>query len=247
MRQLLPVLADVADLAEVYADLPDADGRPGVRLNMIASADGAATVAGRSGGLGGPADKALFMTLRGLTDAVLVGAGTARDEGYGPAVLPAEVQAARQSRGQAPVPPIAVLSRRCNLDWSSRFFGGALARPLVVTAASAPPDARSAAAEVADVVIAGDEEVDLARALAALGERGFRSVLAEGGPSINGQLALAGLLDELCLTVAPLLAGGGDARRILTGPALPASAHMTLRSLLESDGYLFLRYRVTRA
>jgi riboflavin biosynthesis pyrimidine reductase len=115
----------------------------------------------------------------------------------------------------------------------------------VVTVADAPAPRRSAAAAVADVVVAGEKDVDFGRALAALGERGARSVLCEGGPSLNGQLALAGLLDELCLTVAPVLAGGGDARRIVTGPPLPGPGRLVLHTLCESDGYLFLRYRST--
>ncbi len=98
------------------------------------------------------------------------------------------------------------------------------------------------AAEVADVLVAGDAEVDLARAVELLGERGLRHVLAEGGPSLNGALAAAGVIDELCLTLAPLLVSG-DAKRIVTGPALVPPPELTLRSLCEEGGYLFLRYR----
>ena len=225
MRQLLPDLVDPIDPVVVYSDLPEARGRPAVRLNMITSVDGATTVAGVSGGLGGPADKRVFSVLRSLADAVLVAAGTARAEAYGP----------------SPV-LIAVVSRSCMLDWQAPFFTAASVRPIVVTVADAPSDNRDRAAEVADVVIAGEHSVDMRRAIDALGERGARSVLAEGGPSLNGQLAAAGLLDELCLSLSPGLVGG-DSKRILSGPALDVPARCELRSVCEEDGYLFLRYR----
>ena len=141
MRQLFPVAADAVEPIDVYADLPRAEGRPSVRLNMIASVDGATTLAGVSGGLGGPADHALFAVLRSLADGVLVAAGTVRAEGYGPSST-----------------PIAVVSRSLRLDWDAPFFTAPLARPILVTVAHAPPDQLARAAEVADVVIAGDRE-----------------------------------------------------------------------------------------
>jgi len=225
MRQLLPTPVDPVDPMAVYGDLPAAPGRPAVRLNMIASVDGATTLDGVSGGLGGRADQALFAVLRSLADVVLVAAGTVRAEGYGPYST-----------------PVAVVSRSLRLDWDAPFFAAPLARPTVVTVAQAPPDRLARAAEVAEVVVAGDRDVDLAAALAALAERGWKAVLAEGGPSLNGQLARAGLLDELCLTLSPRLAGGG-AKRILDGPPLPAAPGLRLCSVCEQDQFLFLRYR----
>jgi len=246
MRQLFPHRTDPVDPVAVYAEVPEwpeGSDRPFVRLNMIASVDGATAVAGRSGALGGPADHRVFMALRSLADAVLVAAGTVRAEGYGPALFSPEVQDARRARGQAPVPPIAVVSRSCDLDWASPFFTAAAARPLVVTVSAARAANREQGAEVADVVIAGESDVDLSRAVAALGQRGAASVLAEGGPSLNGQLAAAGVLDELCLTVSPKLVGG-DSRRIVTGADVDPPLSLELVSVLEEDGYLFLRYRV---
>lgn len=225
MRQLLPTFVDPVDPVAVYADPPVAAGRPGVRFNMIASVDGATAVDGVAGGLGGEADQKLFALLRRLADVVLVAAGTVRAEGYGP----------------SPV-PIAVVTRSCRLDWDSRFFTAQVARPVVVTVATAPAKARARAAEVADVVVAGERDVDLARALDALGARGWRAVLCEGGPTLNGQLAAAGLLDELCLTLSPCLVGG-DAKRLLAGPLLPGPPTLTLASACEEDGFLFLRFR----
>ena len=227
MRQLLPVPVDPVEPVAVYGDLPAAPGRPAVRLNMIASVDGATTVAGVSGGLGGRADQALFAVLRSLADVVLVAAGTVRAERYGPSQT-----------------PVAVVSRSLRLDWDAPFFSAPLARPIVVTVAEAPPAQLARAAAVADVVVAGERDVDLAAALAALGDRGCRAVLAEGGPSLNGQLAGAGLLDELCLTLSPRLAGG-HAERILSGPELAGGAGLALRSVCEQDEFLFLRYRAS--
>jgi riboflavin biosynthesis pyrimidine reductase len=225
VRQLLPTFVDPVDPMAVYADLPVAAGRPGVRLNMIASLDGATAVAGVAGGLGGKADQALFALLRRMADVVLVAAGTVRAERYGPSTV-----------------PVAVVTRSCRLDWDSRFFTAQVARPLVVTVATAPAEARARAAEVADVVVAGEHDVDLVEAVGALGARGFRAVLSEGGPILNAQLTAAGLLDELCLTLSPLLVGG-DAKRLLAGPLLPGPPALRLVSACEEDGFLFLRYR----
>jgi riboflavin biosynthesis pyrimidine reductase len=245
VRQVFPVAVDPVDPVLVYGQGMSSGSGRFLRLNMIASVDGAATLAGLSGGLGGPADHRVFMALRSLADAVLVAAGTVRAEGYGPAVLPAEVQEARRARGQAPVPPIAVVSRSAQLDWESRFFTAATVRPIVVTVATAPAEARARAAQVADVVLAGESDVDLSRAVDDLAERGFNSVLAEGGPGFNGQLAAAGLLDEVCLSLSPRLVGG-DVKRILSGPALPVPLTLEPVTVCEEDGFLFLRYRVRR-
>src|SRR5437763_114376 len=159
---------------------------------MIASLDGASAVSGLSGGLGGPADKAVFAAIRSHADAILVGAGTMRAEGYGPF-----------AGG-----PIAVVTRSCRLDWSSRFFSEATHRSIVVTVASAAAEERSQAAAVADVVIAGETDVDVRSAVDQLHGRGFAHLLVEGGPQLNGDVVAAGLVDELCLTVSPVLVGG---------------------------------------
>jgi riboflavin biosynthesis pyrimidine reductase len=221
----LPFPADPVDPVAVYRDLPDAGTRPAVRLNMIASIDGAATLAGVSGGLGGRADQDVFAVLRAHADVVLVAAGTIRAEQYGPLPLPA-----------------AVVSRSLRLDWDSPFFTAAAARPLVVTVAAAPQAGRKRAAGLAEVIIAGERDADLALALDALAARGYRRVLAEGGPSLNGQLAAAGLLDELCLTLSPMVIGG-EAKRIMSGTGPAAAPHWRLCSMCEADGFLFLRYR----
>ena len=195
---------------------------------MIASVDGATAVDGLSGGLGGPADRKVFAALRSLADVVLVAAGTVRAETYGPAKV-----------------PIAVVSGSLSLDWTTPFFTAASHRPIVVTSKQAPPAALEQATAAADVMIAGDAEVDLRDAVRQLGERGFGHVLAEGGPSLNGALAAADLLDELCLTVAPYVVSG-NAKRMVTGPPLVPPPGMNLHTACEEDGYLFLRYRLHR-
>ena len=225
MRQLLPTQIDQVDPAGAYADLPRITHRPAVRLNMIASVDGATAVGDVSGGLGGPGDKQVFGVLRSLADVVLVAAGTVRAEQYGPSDV-----------------PIAVVTRTAQLDWQSPFFTMARARPIVLTVDDAPAESLRRAAEVADVLVVGSGGVDFGRALNELGARGHHHVLAEGGPTLNGQLALAGVIDELCLTLSPKLAAGST-KRIIAAPALPTPTPLELHSILEDDGYLFLRYR----
>jgi riboflavin biosynthesis pyrimidine reductase len=165
-----------------------------------------------------------------------------RAEHYGPAILPDAVQREREARGQRPVPSIAVVSQRCDFDWHDAFFTAATERPFVITVSSAEPSKVAQAREVAEVIIAGDDLVDLNVAVADLGARGVGHILAEGGPTLNGELATAGLLDELCVSLAPLLASG-DAKRIIAGSVLAELDRLRLRSILEEDDYLFLRYR----
>jgi riboflavin-specific deaminase-like protein len=246
VRTLLPEPGDHVDLLDAYA-IGDVgrDGRPFVRANMISSLDGAIAVHGRSGALGGPADRHVFQVLRSLTDVVLVGAGTARAERYGPARLDGDVQRAREGRGQPPVPPIAVVTRSCHLDWDAPLFTEAENRTLVITTSDCDPGSRQRGERVADVVAAGDQQVDLGAALVHLYERGHRSVLLEGGPRLNGQMVAAGLLDELCLTVAPRMVAG-DGPRVLAGNELQEPLDLDIVHLLEEDGFLFYRLALPR-
>jgi riboflavin biosynthesis pyrimidine reductase len=242
VRQLYPESLGEVDPLVAYGRLGPLDsGRPAVRVNMIASIDGASSAGGLSGALGGPADRALLATLRSLADIILVGASTARAEHYGPARLSESARARRRALGLSEVPPIAVITRSCRLDWATPFFVAAEARPVVVTVAAAAQSDRDQGAEVADVVLAGDENVEMDKALAALAERGIGNVLMEGGPSLIGQLATAGLVDEFCLTVSPTLLSG-DAQRILTGPGLDPRTSLRLATLFCDDAFVFLRY-----
>jgi riboflavin biosynthesis pyrimidine reductase len=239
---LFPEPVEDIDPATVYSDMPHNDVRPAVRLNMIVSVDGGTSWNGVSGALGGSADKALFTVLRSFADVVLVASATLRAEHYGPAVATPEIEDARRQRGQTRVPRIAVVSRTLQFDWSTPFFTAAVERPLVFTVASTSEAERTRAADVADVIVAGDADVDLRWAIDELGTRGAQHVLAEGGPTLNGELVRADLLDELCVTLSPLLASG-DAKRIISGSTLDSLQPLSLRSICEEDDYLFLRYR----
>jgi riboflavin-specific deaminase-like protein len=226
MRALFPQPAPDVDLAKAYA----APAGRHLRVNFAASADGSVTVDGRSRGLSSEADRAVFHLLRDMSDVVLVGAGTARTENYG---------GARQ--GPRGTPPIAVVSRSLRLDPASRLFTDTTVRPIVLTCAAAPDERRNALAGLADVVVVGDDDVDLAAALDVLAHRGLAQVLCEGGPHLFGSLLAAGLVDELCLTVAPLLAGG-IAGRIVDGLSAQLVTPLELHQVLVEDGHLFLRY-----
>jgi len=246
MRRLLPTYAEDltdADLLAAYAY--PADGGRWLRANMVSTADGAATADGVSRLVSGEADRRLFMLLRALADVVVVGAQTVRAEGYGPGRAREGFAKLRRAAGQAPAPVIAVVSSSLNLDFGSALFTEAVTRTIVITGEAAPVDRLAAARDVADVVVAGGGMVDLTRAVDELSARGHRRLLGEGGPHLLAQLADAGLLDELCLTVSPLLLGG-TAPRILTGAGLAEPAPLRIGHVLEEDGYLFLRYELGR-
>jgi riboflavin biosynthesis pyrimidine reductase len=248
MHRLLP--ADVSGANEVSSISDEEllltyaypDSRPWLRANMVASVDGAATAFGRSGGLSSPADKRLFFALRAVADVVLVGAGTVRAERYHPARTHPNHVRGRSARGQLPAPVIAVVSASLNLDPELPLFRDASIRPLVLTAARAPEDRISGMGRYADILVVGEELVDASHAVDVLVNRGLGRILCEGGPTLLAHIAAAELLDELCLTVSPLLVGG-EASRILRSVDIEPPAGLRLDSLLEEDGTLFLRYR----
>lgn len=181
---------------------------------MVASVDGSTVVEGTSAGLSNPADFELLLTLRDLADVIVVGAGTARGEGYG---VP-------RKAGQR----IGVVSRRGEMDFDSPLFTSGRGFMIVPEDLPALP---------VDTVRAGVGEVDLAAALAQL-DADF--VQVEGGPQLNGTLAAADLLDDLHLTVSPQLAGGDGPRLAVTPHAF--EHRLRLAHVLEDDGFLFLRY-----
>lgn len=245
MRALLPDPRPDVDLEQSYAYPPD---RAWLRANMVSSLDGAAAADGHSHGLSSRADKRLFRVLRSLADVVVVGAGTARAEGYAGVTRGETEVAARRARGQSDTPAIAVVSNSLDLDPGSGLFVGVRTGTLVIThaaAVSAQPQRTAALREVADVIVAGDRAVDLPAAIGALAERGLARMVCEGGPRLLSRLAAAGCLDELCLTLSPLLTGG-DAPRILTGATLAPYPRMRCAHLLEEEGSLFTRYVLDR-
>lgn len=250
MRSLLPGHDDDLDdevLAQAYAYPPS--GRASgtwVRANMVATVDGAAAgMDGRSGSVSTPADRRVLGVLRGLADVVLVGAGTARAERYRPVRVRETMRPGRQRRGQRPVPAVAVVSRSLDLDLADPLFTDAVERTIVITGTGSPPARRALLEQVADVLVSGEGEVHLATALDALAQRGLRRVLCEGGPTLLAAMVTADLLDELCLTLTPALAGGG-AGRILSGPTPATPYDLRLAAVLEEDGALFTRWQVRR-
>ena len=226
MRRLHPDPADVEpaalfDAVDFAARAPA--GRPYVVVNMVASVDGRAAIEGRSGALGGPADKAVFFELRASVDAVLAGTGTLRAENYGRLVRKPERIAQRVARGLEPEPVALVLSRSGDVPTEIPLLQDPEARPVVLTGDDAEP----------------------ARALAHVrSEHGVRSVLCEGGPGLNAGLLAAGVVDELFLTVSPLLAATADPLTICGDAGLAAPVGLGLVWVLEADGMHLLRYAV---
>jgi riboflavin biosynthesis pyrimidine reductase len=237
-------LTDAA-IAGLYA-YPERPG-PVLRGNMVGSIDGAATVDGLSGGLSSPGDRRVFWALRTLADVILVGAGTARAEGYRPTRIKAPWDSLGLREDRPAAPPLALVSRSLDLDPAAPLIADAPhdARTIVITCAASPGDRRAALGTAAEVVVAGDDSVDLKAAMAALADRGLTRVLCEGGPRLLRDLTADGLLDELCLTLSPVLSGPGPAR-VLGGEPIPAH-RLALAHLLEEDGTLFCRYAVSSA
>lgn len=247
MRRLYPPPEGASvgvDVQVAYSDVSRVtpEGRPWVVLDMVASVDGATAEKGRSGGLGGEADKAVFRSLRAAADVILVGSGTFTAEGYGPPRLGRDLQEARLARRRPAQPRIAVVTGRLGLDLSVPFFTESPTRPIVVTAATSDLARRTAAAAVADVLVCGPgPRIDLASAMAGLAGAGAMVVLCEGGPTLNAHLLEAGLVDEICLSVSPMVAGGAS-HRIVAGASLDHPVALDIAHVLEQDGFLFLRY-----
>jgi riboflavin biosynthesis pyrimidine reductase len=211
----------------------------GLRTNMIFSADGAAGFQGRAGPLSCPADQQLLAALRSYADVVLVGAGTARAEHYGPVRLHPDHRAQRIALGlSAQPPPIAVVSQSGQLP--DTMFGST--PPILITSARSARDNPAINDTPCQVLVCGDDAVNLPEALAQLSHRGLHRVLCEGGPTLLDELVAADLVDELCVTVAPRLAGSQPLGRG-TPSALPTPAKLRLHQLLVSDNdYLYLKY-----
>jgi riboflavin biosynthesis pyrimidine reductase len=230
VRLLLPEPRPLApeDLLDLYAP------QPGLRAGFVLSTDGGIAQDGTTRGLQTPADQLVFGALRAVADAVVVGAGTARIEDYGPVRPRPAGRAWRERHGLPPQPPLVLVSRSLDLDPGGRVFTGPT---IVLTCASAP-----GAARVPDVVGPGDDEVDLAEGLCRLHARGLTRLLCEGGPQLLTALLSAGLVDELCLTHTPRLLG--RAPTLLTAP-LTRPVDLALRSLVEAEGVLLARYAVS--
>jgi riboflavin-specific deaminase-like protein len=248
LRQLFPLAAEDVDPLELYdrGDRRPPSHRPYVLVNMVASVDGATSVDGLTRALGSPTDRMIFLHLRDLADAVLVGAATVRAERYGPIRTDPSERERRKRRGQKPRPAIVVVSRSLDFDWESPFFTDADPKPLILAPADTQPERLKRVRHRADVLATGQATVDLTDALSQLRGQGVELLLCEGGPMLNTELIRAGLIDEICLTVAPLLASGGP-RGIFGAGLTQDLVNLRLVHLLEDNGFLFHRYLISRA
>jgi riboflavin-specific deaminase-like protein len=241
VRRLLPDAAETTVAEQLAAldlnSLALAD-RPYLVLNFVTTLDGRATIDGRSGPIGDATDSEMLLRLRTRVDAVMVGAGTMRVERYGRMVPDPQLRAYRERTGLAHDPLGVIISNRFELPWDARLFTDGGGRVVIFTASDREPP--ETATRV--TVVRHPDGVDLDRAMEWLRkERGIRSVLCEGGPTLHGRLREAGLADELFLTIAPKIAGG-EGPRVLEG-ALPDVDNVELAWLLESGSELFGRYR----
>ncbi|TDC76491.1 pyrimidine reductase family protein [Micromonospora sp. KC606] len=226
---------DEAELTHLYRRA----GHPRLRVNFVTSPDGAVSLHGYSAGLSGEPDKRVFGLLRMLCDGLLVAAGTLRHEGYRAVRLSEPRRAWRREHGLTEYPTLVVVSRSLALDPAQAALADAPVRPVVLTTEAAAPPA--GLTDVVDLVRLGGDAVDLAAGLAELRHRGLGQLLCEGGPHLFGALTAADLVDELCLTVSPLLAGAGPGRITAGDPSAPRP--LGLRHVLAADdGVLMLRY-----
>ncbi|KQS10050.1 hypothetical protein ASG04_05575 [Curtobacterium sp. Leaf183] len=251
VNQLPAPIADLSDddvvalyTAGVGLEAPPASATSAggwIRVNFVATADGAASTGGVSGSLGGDDDLRVFELLRRFADVVLVAAGTVRDEGYGPMRLRESDVAWRRAHGKPDHPVFAIVTGSLSLDPASNVFTDAPVRPIVLTSASAPADRRAALSAVAEVVSCGQDSVDVALVRAALVSRGLTAIHCEGGPSFLGALVAGDQVDELCLTIDPSLEGGA-APRIATGSSPQLRRMRLAHVLLGADDVLLTRY-----
>jgi len=230
LRLVFPEYREVSTLLDHYS-WPEGAW---IRASMVSTVDGAGVGPdGRSGSISTPADFALFVALRNSCDVIVVGAGTARAEGY---------RAPRSAR-------LAVVTRSGDLDSSLPFLSEQRsdARPLILTCATGARNA-DRLNDLADIVVCGESTVDLRTACASLNERNLHHVVVEGGPSLLNDLVAANLIDEFDIQVTPLLAGGtyeesGSPGRILGGTPLPdAPRNLTLKHIVTDGATLFLAY-----
>jgi riboflavin-specific deaminase-like protein len=216
-------------------------GRPYLGVNMVSSLDGKATVDWRTKGLSTDFDRRLFHHLRTQADAVMVGAGTVRTERYGRITKSEELREKRVAEGLRPEPLAVIVSASLDLPPDLPMLNDPGQRVLIATASE---ESLSEVAGPVEYARVGD---DLPKLVSLLGEEhDVRSVLCEGGPTLNSYLLSAGLLDELFLTLSPQLVGGGDALTIVAGRQLVEPAGAALVSLAEHESELFTRWRIRR-
>lgn len=221
----------------LMADERRVEGRPWVMVNFISSADGGTALHGKSSGLGDEDDKTLFQAMRTVPDVIMVGSGTVEAEDYRPVTLDDERRERRLAAGLSEVPLLAIVSGRLGFDPEARVFSDPEHRPMVITGPDAEPAKLALLGDSADVVFL--DEVTPARILERLGAAGI--ILCEGGPTLVGQLVAEHMVDELNLTVAPIMISGRSAR-VAHGPPAEPPLDMRLDRAMFGDRSLFLRY-----
>ncbi|HWC33390.1 MAG TPA: pyrimidine reductase family protein [Mycobacteriales bacterium] len=232
----LPVLPDSFEELDEYYGQPPA----GVRANMITALDGAAAFGGRTKAITDPADQTLLAYLRSCCDVIVAGSATVAAESYGPVRLREELRKRRSAAGLPELPRLAIVTARGALSPALRVFSDDSQRPLIVTVARTARD-QPQLAELGDIVVAGEDVIEAAAMLDALREIGLQRVLCEGGPYLLSTLVDADLVDDMCLTVAPYLAGAQPTTPQPTS-ALAAPTRFVLRHVLQHDDLLYLRY-----
>jgi len=248
--RLLSVEED-ATAAELLAELRPRErapaGRPFVFVNMVTTVDGRAQLGGSTGELGEDADLEMLLELRTIADAVLIGSGTLRVEGYGRLIGSEERRARREAAGLAADPPAVLLSRGLDLPWDAGLFAAPEQPVLVYTAEGAEGEGVGGVPNtVAPVEVVRLPQLSPAAAFTDLRSRGVAALLTEGGPTLNSSLLGAGLVDELFLTIAPQITGEAEAIRIVEGDGLTTPLRARPLWVLRAQGELFLRYAIVQ-
>jgi len=237
LRRLDPAGRPLDILDMLFADARGRTDRPWVILNMVSSIDGATAVGGGASGLNDADDRALFRAMRAVADVVLVGAQTVRAEGYGPIRLDEAMASHRSAAGLEGVPKLVILSRSLDIDRDSRVFSDPAGRPTILTGIDSDPEGIALLEDVADI-----EQIDSLDGAGIVGHLDdARVILCEGGPRVNSQLIAAGVVDEIALTLAPMVALG-ESQRMAHGPSLDPALEMRLDRAVTGERSLFLRY-----
>lgn len=224
-------------LEMLFSETRLVEGRPWVMLNMVESVDGATAVGGGASGLNDPDDRALFLALRSVADVVMMGAQTVRSEGLGPVRMTEEMMEHRSAAGLSGEPMMVILTRSLDIEPDHRVFSDQGRRPTIITGTDADAGKLEALGAVSDIIQI--DSLDGEGIVAALGDAAV--ILCEGGPTLNSHLVAAGVVDEVDLTLSPMLAMG-ESKRIASGPVLDPPQEMTLARAVRGDRSLFLRY-----
>lgn len=238
MLRTLESVGDPIDILEMlFSEARQRQDRPWVMFNMVESVDGATAVNGGASELNDEDDRALFLAMRAVADVVLMGAQTVRSENVGPIRMSKEMRGFRANAGLEAVPKMAILTLSLNLDPKSRIFSEPDHRPTILTGYEVDQQRFEALSPLADIVQSDD--LDGEGIVNQLGAA--KVILCEGGPSVNSLLMASGMVDEINITVSPMLALG-ESQRIGHGDPLQPPLEMRLDRTLQGDRSLFLRY-----